>query len=558
MIKRILNHQSRTVTFAAGILAAASLINGLLALFRDRLLASRFGAGETLDIYFAAFRIPDFIYGILIAGGIISVFLPVFSQYYQKEKEKAWEFANVVLNCFLVLLIFLCSLLMVFTPFLINLVTPGFSEDAKSLTVSLTRIMLLSPFFFVLSSIFSGILHYFNRFLVYALSPILYTSGIIIGILFFVPLWGIWGLALGVILGAFFHLAVQIPSAISAGFRYRPIFNFKFPGLWKIFRLMIPRTVGAAANHFNLIVITAIASTLVSGSIAVFNLSNNLHKFPIGLIGVSFASAAFPALSRTYSNGQKREFLDRLFTTTRQVLFLIIPISLLVLLLRAQLVRLILGTGQFGWWDTQLTAASLGLFSFGIFAHCMVPLLTRAFYSFQDTKTPVIVAISSITANIILSFTFVWLLGFVNPFQSLIRHTFDLASINNIQVVGLPLAFSLSGILNLSFLFILLSKRIKKLNADAVHLLREEERKTSYSLIKILVASFFMTGIGYFVLQVVSGFVNMQTFVGIFVQTVFSAAAAVLVYLLVTYIFGSPELRNMKSSFLEQFKKPIS
>ncbi len=553
MFKTILNHKSKTVTFAAGILAASTLINGFLALFRDRLLAARFGAGESLDIYFAAFRIPDFIYAVLVAGGMISVFLPIFSENFLDKKEKAWQFTNNILNCFLILLVFLCSALIIFAPFLIKFITPGFSEKSKALTVSLTRIMLLSPFFFVLSSVFSGVLHYFNRFLIYSLAPILYTLGIIAGILFFVPLWGIWGLAFGVVLGSFLHLLVQIPSAVLAGFRYKPFLNFKSQNLWKVFKLMIPRTIGAAARHINLIVITALASTLISGSIAIFNFSYNLQKFPIGLIGVSFGAAAFPSLSKTYSSGKKKDFIRNFFSVFRQIIFLIIPISVFVFILRAQLVRLILGTGEFGWLDTRLTAACLGLFSFGIFAFCLVSFLTRAFHAFQDTKTPVIIAVASIILNVLLIFLFVWILGFSNIFQKFMRSLLDLQGIGNMRVVGLPLAFSLSGIFNFIFLYIFLQNKIKIFGFKAKDLLKKEKIKLYHSLRKILISTCLMIIFTYFFLQVGVFFVNMKTFLGIFLQTALASLIGVLTYIFMSYLFHSPELRTIKSSIIDQF-----
>jgi len=553
MIKRLLNHQTKTITFAAGILGGSALITGILALFRDRLLAGRFGASQSLDVYFAAFRIPDLIYGILIAGGIISVFLPIFSESFGRDKEKAWYFVNTVINCFLVLLIFLCSILVIFAPFFVKLITPGFSEESKSLVVSLTRIMLLSPFFFVLSSIFSGVLHYFNRFLVYSIAPILYNLGIIVGILFFVPLFGLWGLAYGVILGAFLHLVVQIPSAVLAGFRYRPIFNFRYPDLRKVFKLMIPRTIGAAASHLNLIVITAIGSTLVSGSIAIFSFSNNLQKFPTTLIGVSFAAATFPVLAKAWSVGNKEDFLEKFFSIFRQTLFLIIPASFLVFLLRAQLVRLILGTGQFGWLETRLTAASLGIFSFGIFAFTLIPLLARAFFSFQDTRTPVMIGVASIVLNIILCFLFVWLLKSPNIFQGFMVGFLKLQGIKNIQVIGLPLALFLSGILNFFLLSVFFYKKIGRLGSEIKEVLLARIKEVYCSFKRILIASALMIFFTYFVLRAAALFVNMRTFSGIFFQMTLAGLFGILIYILVTYFLKSPELRDIKSSILEQF-----
>ncbi|MFH1451026.1 MAG: murein biosynthesis integral membrane protein MurJ, partial [bacterium] len=352
MLKRFFNSQAKNQTFAALIIGAATFLNGLLGFARDRLFASHFGAGDTLDIYFSAFRIPDFIYTLLFASGMIFVFLPMFSEYFHKEEKKAWYFTNLVLNSFLVFAGFLCLVCAVLAPLIITMIAPGFSGEKREAVIQLSRLMLLSPFFFIISNIFSGILQYFDRFLVYATAPILYNVGIITGILVFYPLVGIKGLALGVIFGAFLHMAIQIPSAIASGFKYAPIFNLHSPELKRVFVLLLPRTLGAASSQINTVVITAFASTLLSGSVAIFNFANNLRGFPIVLIGLSLATATFPYLSRTWARGEKKEFLESLFSSFRQTLFLIIPTSVFMFFLSTPLVKLILGGGRFGAIDT--------------------------------------------------------------------------------------------------------------------------------------------------------------------------------------------------------------
>lgn len=539
------NSQTKTITFAAILLSFSALLSRVLGLIRDRLLAFRFGAGTEVDIYAAAFRIPDFIYGILIMGGIAAVFLPVFAEYFKKSKEDAWKLTNAVLNCFLIMLIFVCVILAIFASHLIRFVAPGFSPENKAATIALTRIMFLSPIFFGLSAIFSGILHYFNRFLVYSVAPILYNLGIICGILFFVPVFGLKGLAYGVILGAAFHWLIQIPAARGVGFKYRLFFNFKEPGLVKIFKLMIPRTLGAAAYYINLIVMTAIASTLATGSIAIFYFSDNLQSFPIGIIGLSFAISSFPVLSRAWANGQKNDFLENFSLTFRQILFSIIPISFLMFILRAQIVRIIYGTGKFGWLDTRLTTAALGLSCLGILVFSLIPLLARTFFSFQDTKTPVVIGIVSIIANVILCYFFVFILKSENFFQNFIVNFLKLQGIKDIRIIGLPLALSLSGIFQASLLLRGLSRRIRDLP------LREIWR----SLQKIILGSVLMSIATYFTLRVLACFVNMRTFWGVFLQATLAGLCGIFIYILVTFLLKSPELKTIKSSIVKQFTK---
>lgn len=524
MLSKLFNSQTKTVTFAAVILAASALISRLLGLLRDRLLAGTFGVGQELDAYFLAFRIPDFVYGILIMGGVSVIFLPVLAEYFKKNEKEGWYLTNIVLNSFLVLLIILCGILAVLTPWLIELIAPGFDPSQKNLAVSLTRIMFLSPIFFGLSSIFSGILHYFNRFLAYSVAPILYNLGIIFGIIFLVPIFGVIGLVYGVILGAFFHWIIQIPAAKASGFRYLPVLNFKYPGLLKIFKFMVWRVVGASVYHINLIVITAIASTLAIGSIAVFNFANNLSHFPIGIIGASFAMAAFPALSRAWVDGDKEEFLENFSSTFRQILFLTIPVSLLMFLFRVEIVRLILGTGKFGWQEIQLTASSLGLFSLGIFALTLAPFLLRLFFSFQDVKTPTVIGLVYMALTVIVSFLSVWLLGFSNYFQEFIVKILNLGNVENIQVLGLPLAISLSGILYFSLLLIFLKKRVGDIRQEEIW----------RSLKKIILACLLMALVVFL----------------LFPWAIFAAIIGILAYLLAAFLLGSPELKIIKNSIL--------
>jgi len=541
----LFNSQTKTITFAALLLGVSALVSRILGLVRDRLLAGKFGAGQDLDIYFAAFRIPDFVYGILIMGGLSAVFLPVFAEYFRKNEEEGWRLVSIILNCFLILLVVLCGILAILTPWLIKFIVPGFSPEQKNLAISLTRIMFFSPIFFGLSSIFSGVLHYFNRFFAYSIAPILYNLSIIFGILVFVPIFGLMGLAYGVILGAFLHWICQIPAAKASGFKYLPILNFKYPGLIKIFRLITPRTIGASVYHINLIVITAIASTLTAGSIAIFNFSNNLQHFPIGLIGASFALAAFPTLSRAWADGNKEEFLVNFSSVFRQILFLVIPTSFLIFLLRAQIVRLILGTGEFGWLETRLTAASLGIFCLSIFALASVPFLTRAFFSFQDTKTPTIAALIYMVLNAGLCFSLVWLLSFPNIFQEFMINILKLQGIKDISVIGLPLGLSIAAISYFFLLLIFLRKKIGDIKLKEV----------GHSLKRIILASILMAISTYLTLQAITDWVDMQTFWGVFLQATLAGLLGIFIYILVSLLLKSPEIKTIKSAILRQFAK---
>lgn len=542
-LNKIFNSQAKTINGAAGILAISALISRFFGVISDWLLAKTFGASPELDVYLAAFRIPDLVYNILIAGGIVVVFLPLFSELFQKNEKRAWYITNNILNAFLFLIILVSLILFILTPQLVKIVAPGFNLEQVGLFIILTRLMFLSPILFGLSSVLSGILQYFNRFLIFSLCSIFYNLGIIFGILFLTPFFGILGVAIGVILGAVFHMAIQIPSAVNCGFVYKPLFNFKTPDIKKIFILMVPRTIAIAAQQINLIVITAIASTLASGSLVIFNFSNDLQYFPVSMMGISFAIAAFPSLVRSWAELKKEEFIKHFSLTFRQILYFIIPISFFMFILKNQIVNIIYRYGQFSQTAARLTAASLGLFCLGIFASSLIPLIFRAFFSFQDTKTPTLIAIISIGLNIFLSFYLSQLLKIGNIFQIFIKNSFSLQKISDISVLGLSLAFSVAAIFQFLLLIIFLYKRIGDFGLKEI----------LNSLMKIICAGILMAGVMYFTLSFISPYFKTRTVLGLFWQIIIPAILGILTYVLTTFILKSPEISLIFSSFLKRF-----
>lgn len=521
-INHILNSQTKTIHHAAGILIISALISRVLGVARDWLLAKNFGAGPELDVYFAVFRIPDFIYHILISGGIIVAFLPIFSEFFSKNRGDAWKFANNVLNVFLLFLIAFSFILFIFTPVIVKLITPGFSSAQLDQTIFLTRLMFLSPIFFGLSSIFSGILQYFHRFLIYSFAPILYNLGIITGILFLSPSFGVTGIIAGVLFGAFLHFAIQMPAAINCGFRYRPIFDFGGQGLKQIFLLMLPRTLGVAGSQVNLVVMTSIASTLAVGSISIFNLAQNLQNLPIGIIGVSFAVAVFAPLSRSLANGAKDEFLKNFCSTFRQIVYIIFPSSFLLFIFRNQVVEIVLSHGEFTLASAKLASASLGLFCLGIWAIALIPLLSRAFFALKDTKIPAMIVFLTVTLNIIFSFYFIDVLDSDSFLRGTLNSIFQLRAAEDIRVLGLPLAFAITGVLQFILLLAFLRRRIGNLYLIDI----------CKSASKVIAAGFFAAAAAYF---------SSYLFSRASIQLAVGVLTGISVYFFATYLLKSPE-----------------
>lgn len=505
---------TQTITGGAIIIATFAIISKFTGLLRDRLIASHFGAGDATDIYFASFRLPDLIFNTLVLGALASAFIPVFINIWQKNKTEAWRVTNSILNILIIVLGGLSLIFFFLAPIIVPLIVPGFDFGKQKTTIDLTRIMLFSILFFGASNVISSVLNSFKRFVAYGLAPIMYNLGIIFGVVALVPRVGIWGLGLGVILGAALHLLIQIPAVIATGYRWQGSLFFRNPNVKKIGLLMLPRTFGLAVNQVNQIVINIIASTLIVGSVAVFNFAFNLASFPIGIFAVSLAIASFPYFSESAGNGDIKKFVNQFSITLRRILYLIIPTSIFILLLRAQIVRLVLGSGRFDWNDTIMTLETLGFFSFSLFAQALIPLLARAFYAFQDTKTPVIISLVSILINI-----------FGGLFLS-----------KTMGVAGLALAFSIASIINVILLFVLL--RLK------LHFL--DERKIVISLFKISFLSILAGAAVQIAKHIIAPYVDMQTFLGVFTQFAVSGGVGVVIYLFLSLICKCEEIGVLK------------
>jgi putative peptidoglycan lipid II flippase len=518
MFKKLFNGESKTITSAAIILAAASILGQGLGILRDRILAGEFGAGSELDIYYAAFRIPDLVFNLIVLGALSAGFIPVFSSYLG-NKKKAWELANLVVNVMLCCLVIISSVLIILAPYLLKLIAPGFSANELQVATGLTRIMFLSPIFLGISGVLGSILQSFKRFFIYSLAPIVYNIGIIIGALLFTKFLGLYGLAWGVVFGALMHMLIQMPAVFSLGYNYQFKIDLNHQGLRKILTMMVPRTIGLVVSQINFFIVTIIGSTLAAGSIAIFNLANNIQSFPLSLFGVTYAIAAFPTLSELAAH--KKRFIQTFSLVTRQILFFIVPSTALLIVLRAQVVRAILGSGRFDWEDTVLTLQVVTFFAISLFAQSLILVLARAFYARHDSKTPLYTSLISAIANIVFSIYFA----------------------RDFGVVGLSLAFSLASILNFILLFLILHYRLGSLDGQ----------KITISTGKILIATFMLGIVAQAVKYPIEQKFGTSTFVGIAIQAAAACSAGLIIYFFICWLLKSEEL----NLFVESIKKKL-
>lgn len=520
-----LNAESKTIAGAAMLLGVLSFASRFVGLIRDRILSGQFGAGDVLDAYYAAFKVPDFVFNLLVVGAVSASFIPFFVQALQKddEKKEAWRFTSNVLNIIGLFSFFFAILMIVFAHPLARIIAPGFIGEKELLVVSFTRIMLLAEVFLSLSVVFGSVLQGLKRFCLYALAPILYNFGIIVGAIWLVPLWGPTGLAWGVVFGALSHCLLQFFGVFFIGYRYQWSFKLRDEATKKMIKLTGPRIAGLAVSQINIIVITMLASLLVSGSLTIFNFAYNIAFFPIGIIGVSYAIAIFPALSEHVEKKEFDKFITTISSGIRQVIFLIIPCTIIFILLRAQIVRVVVGAGKFGWSETISTADTLALISLTFFAQCINYLLARAFFALHNTITPLISGLISAFVNIIVAIILIPYFG----------------------VLGLGIAVSLSAIINFVLLWVPLRIRLGTL----------EEAKIFRSLI-ILTAAGLVSGLVTqmakpFVVQ----FIALDTLIGVLVQGLIAGGLGLVVYLFVALGLKSPEAQTFVASLQRKFFK---
>jgi putative peptidoglycan lipid II flippase len=457
----------RVLANASLILTVAALASRLLGWVRLLVIGSQFGASADLDAYFAAFRIPDAIFQLVVAGALSAALIPVFSSYRAREDEKeAWRLASSVINLVLVALAVFSAIMAILAPWVVPIIAPGFDGPTTEKTIHLTRIMLLSPVFVGMGAVVSGLLNSYGRFGVPALAPLVYNLAIIAAAVVLAPMLGVEGLAIGVVIGSILHLAIQLPGLRSVGQHYDLSIGLGHPGVRQVAWLMGPRLLGLAAGQLNFIVSTVLASNLGVGSVTAYNYAFQLSQIPVGVLGVSVAVALFPTFSRDAALGQIAEIRRQLSTSLRILIFLAVPLTAVMIVLARPIAAVFFQYGLFSSEATERTASALVFFSIGLSAHIVVHVLTRAFYAMQDTRVPVFWAVVAVAINV--------------PLMTILS--------GPMGVEGLALALSISATLEVLGLVWALRRRIDSIEEAAVL------RSAARSLLAAALAAAVMLG----------------------------------------------------------------
>lgn len=427
-------------------LGLTTLVSYILGLARDRVFAHTFGASRALDAYNAAFLIPDLLFNILIASGIAAAFVPIFLELFHSDKEKAYEYTNSAISGATGLMFLSALVMFIFAGPISYLAAPGFPKEDLVLVAKILRILALSPILFGISNTLGAMLIAKKRFFFYGLSPVLYNLGIIGGALFLTSSFGVVGVAIGTVIGAFLHLLMRCIDALRSGFKFKTNFNFKTPEFKKTIKLMLPKMFGHPVELATFWGFTVIASGLAPGSVAVMNFARDFMSVPVSLIGVTFATTAFPILAQAIADRSVNQFRKVLKNSFWLILGGSVLCAIVTFIIKEPLIRFVLGGGHFDKAAISRTALTLGVFTLAMPTESLVHLLARAFYATKNTIIPVVMSIIGLFIAIGGGYLLV----------------------PSLDILAIPTAFALASLTEVIFLLVLLPRRLKQLPSSPI------------------------------------------------------------------------------------------
>lgn len=452
-----------SLAMAASVVALGFLGSRLLGLLRTVVVAHEYGTSPELDAYFVAFRLPDLIFQLIAGATLASAFIPTFARIVtDRDEDEGWRLASAVMNLLFVGTLLVALLGLLLAPWLVPLTAPGLGDETgqhaelTSLSVDLTRIMMLSPVLFAVSGMFMGILNARHHFLAPALAPMFYNIAIIVGALISD---NVKVLAAAVVVGAVLHLLVQIPALRFVGMKWEPVWDWRDKYVREVLRLMGPRVIGLAAFHLNFVIATFFASSVGGGAISAVNYAWLVVMTPLGLFGMAISTAAFPRMAEQATR-ESDELRETISTSLRLILYLTIPASVGIFLLARPTTAFLLRSGAFDASSANLVVGALAMYSIALFAHSGIEILSRGFYALSDTRTPVTYAVWSMIVNFLLC------MALVGPFG----------------VRGLATALSVATIVEFMLLLRTLSGRLHGLGTGEL----------AYSLSRTIMSSVLM------------------------------------------------------------------
>lgn len=554
MVKKIftfLNKEFHGVNEAALLLGSFAFLSQILGLVRDRLLAHSVGAGTNLDIYYAAFRIPDFLYVSVASLASITVLMPFIVQRMAGEngKKNAQQFLNTIFSAFMICMLVVSIIIYIFMPQIAKFIAPGFNPYSYDVLVQTSRIMLLSPILIGFSNLIGTITQLYKKFFVFSLSPVFYNLGIILGIIFFYPSFGTYGLAYGVILGAILHLVVQIPTVVSHDLLPKFTSKIVWADVWSVIKISIPRTLTLSFGSITMIIFVALASKLSTGSISLFTFSFNLQSVPVGIIGISYSVAAFPILVRAYASKDMEKFRMNIIGGIQQIIFWALPITILFMVLRAQIVRVILGASTFSWGQTKLTAAAVALFIISLVSQSIVLLLVRGYYASGNTKKPMLINLFSSIVVVILGYIILHLFLTMPVLRHTIESLLRVSDVHGTEMLALPFAYAIGSLINVGLIWISFRRDFFVGIKTGI----------SNSIFQSITATSVIGIISYFSLGVFDKIFTLSTFWGVFLQGFCAGITGIIAGIIVLHFMKNKQYFAVRDAMSHKFwKRAIS
>lgn len=488
---------------SAGVIGFATIISRILGFARDILIAKFFGTARYAEAFVVAFRIPNMLRDLVGEGATNSAVVPVLSEYHEKKKEEFWELANVLLNVVLIVLSAITILGVFLSPFIVRLIAPGFLSDPEKFraTVYLTRIMF--PFILMvgLLAYAMGILNSLKHFAMPAFAPVVLNFSIIV-----CSLWkqdSVLALAIGVLIGGVLQLLIQIPALFKQGFSFHFRRKLSHPAVKKIGQLLLPRILGSCVYQINIFVNTmlaSIASIVGAGGVAALYYANRIFQFPLAIFGIALAQAVLPTMSREALDTDTVRLKATLSFSLRAINYIIVPASLGLIVLAVPITKVLFERGKFDSYSTLITSQALMFYSIGLFSYAGIKILVSCFYSLKDTVTPVKAAVVSLILNIILNILLMF----------------------PMKLNGLALSTSISGCFNFFMLFLILRRKIGRLDG----------KRICDSFFKVILSSLAMAFISY----VCVFKIGMNIFIVILI--------AIISYIVMTFVLRVNEARE--------------
>ena len=525
---------------AAYLLASFALGSQLLALVRDRLLASTFGTSRTLDLYYAAFRIPDFLFATIASLLSLYALLPVLSRLSREDEGLMVSFLRQALLIFFVGMGIVSLILFFLAPTVVPWVVP---DIASPTFILLVRILLLQPILLGASNILAALTQLRNRFFLYSISPLLYNLGIIFGVIALYPSMGVAGLGWGVVLGALMHMGIQLPFFLSEKATPKLPLGRTYRELFVVLKLSVPRTLALAAGQISLFALVAVASFLSTGSISVFMFGYNLQAVPLTIIGVSYSVAAFPTLARLYAAGESAAFVRYIETALRHIFFWAIPATVFVVVLRAQLVRVILGAGVFSWEATRLTAAALALCVLSLAAQSVTLLIARAYYAAGDSHKPLYYGIVDVVVSVFSALFLLGLFAHNEFFRAFIESLLRVSDVPGTSVLMLSLGYAIGSIAQFAVAYWYFARdfNIPRARLGAL-------------VFQSFAASVIGGAVAYGVLATSGMAGTINTTVGLLVQGIVAGSLGLAATVLTLALLKNPELKEVFTALGRRFK----